>query len=391
MKKISRVLLLNIASVVISVFATENFVVDSFNIDTNIGRTEEGIGRDSHEEWRIGNRIPLVCQALKKSNETDLPNVIHLQEGRKFVTTFGDEVDSINPLVDFLEEQDYQVSTEQYNPSDRSFSYITALKRGYEVTEHKNIYFTKTPDKSTDHTNHKERLKEIKDHNFGEEWERCFYVTEFEDNQGRVYRSNNVHLGIGLDHRKEACRMLQQNAAQIAKDSPEVLQFYTGDFNTFPDWGGPEQLEIMKRDGVLQEVTENLTLRNGKPVTSTFIAFPVDFASNEKRLNEQSFQACGKNLIAVLAAMEPRIRRQKINEIYARECQSLGGHLDRVYQHGFEKSLALLIPTPTFEDFELDGFGEKYVKDYVVRHYEDGPAFASDHQIVKSRLILPKK
>ena len=367
--------------------SSDNLTVLTFNIDTNIARTEEGYARDSHPQWRVGDRMPKICASLAQIIESHQPDVIHLQEGRNFVTKFGDEVDSIHPLMAFLAAQGYQVSTEQYNPSDRAFSFITAIKQGFEVDAYEKFYLSKTPGQATDRSL---PLTEIKDNNFGEEWERCVYIANFHDAQGRKYRTTNVHLGISELHRKQACSMLQQDAQRVSLANPEVLQVQTGDMNTFPDWGGPAQLEIMKQNAVLQEVTENLTLQNGVKIHTTFIAFPFDFAADEKRLNDRSFKDHGASLGAILAAMSSSARKAKIGEIFATECKSLNGHLDRIYQHGFESASATLLPTPQFADFDLASFNEASVKDFIIRHHEDGPAFASDHQPIIAVCKLPR-
>ena len=361
--------------------------VITFNIDTNAVRTEEGYARESYPAWRVGARMPKIKAALKKIIETDSPDIINIQEGRKFFTNFGDEVDSITPLMNFLYDEGYQASTEQYNPTDRSFSFITALKQNFIIDGYKKIYFTKTPDRATDHSL---PLEKVKDHNYGEEWERCFYITEFHDAQGRRYRLKNVHLGISELHRKQACEILLQDTEQAISRDPNVLEVIAGDFNTFSDWGGPAQLEIMARNGVLEEVTKDLKLPHGERINSTHVAFPYDFAADEKRLNAQSLKEHGNPLAKVLSAMPPRDRKQKIEELFKKECKALGSHLDRVYQRGFGNSKVTLLPAPLFDDFDSTRFSdEAYVKDFVVRHLEDGPAFASDHQPLLAEFELP--
>ena len=366
--------------------SADGLKVLTFNIDTNIGRTEESYARDSHPEWRVGARMPKIKKDLKRIIDAHSPDVIHIQEGRKFITKFGDEVDSITPLMDFLSGEGYQVSTEQYNPSDRSFSFITGLKNDFSIDGYHKFYLTKTPDVPTDHSL---PIAEVKDHNFGEEWERCAYITEFRDALGRHYRLKNVHLGLGELHRKKACEMLRQDTEQAVALDPAVLEVTTGDFNTFPDWGGPAQLEIMARNGVLEEVTQDLRLPNGERIDATFVAFPYDFAKDERRLNEQSLKESGKPLAGVLYDMPADARREKIDNLFVTECKALGGHLDRVYQHGFRKARATLLPTPQFDDFNLEQFDELSVKDFVVRHLQDGPAFASDHQPILVECELP--
>ena len=105
-----------------------DFKLLSFNIDTNILRTEEGYARDSYPEWRVGRRMPKLQSAIVRIVDKYKPDVIHIQEARDFVTKFGDHVNSVDPLVDTLRALDYHVSTIRYNPSDRAFSYITAIR-----------------------------------------------------------------------------------------------------------------------------------------------------------------------------------------------------------------------------------------------------------------------
>ncbi len=367
--------------------APEVLKVLSFNIDTNAIRTEEGYARDSHPAWRVGARMPKIQAALKKIIETDSPDVIHLQEGRKFITNFGDEVDSITPLMELLYDEGYQVSTEQENPTDRSFAFITAIKKKFIIDDYKKIYFTKTPDRATDHSL---PLEKVKEHNYGEEWECCTYITEFHDAQGRNYRLKNLHLRLGELHRKQACEILLQDTEQAISRDPNVLEVIAGDFNTFSDWGGPAQLEIMARNGVLEEVTQDLKLPHGARIDSTHVAYPYDFAADEKRLNAQSLKDHEKPLAKVLLSMPPLDRKQKIEELFKKECRALGSHFDRVYQRGFGNSKVTLLPLPLFDDFDATRFGdEAYVKDFVVRHLEDGPAFASDHQPLLAEFELP--
>jgi len=100
----------------------------TFNIDTNIGRTEEGYARDSFPEWRVNNRIPLILKWLEKIIKERRPEVIHLQEGRNFITKFGDHVDSVTLIKDFLTRNYYTVSSRRYNPSDKALAILPQFR-----------------------------------------------------------------------------------------------------------------------------------------------------------------------------------------------------------------------------------------------------------------------
>ncbi len=367
----------------------EYLKVLTFNIDTNIGRTEENYARDSHPEWRVGARMPKIQAALKKIYDEHAPDVIHLQEGRKFVTIFGDEVDSITPLVSFLQSLGYQVAAEQYNPSDRSFSYITAIKKGFVVDGYEKIYLTKTPDRPTDHTNHKERIAEIKSHNFGEEWERSIFVTNFHDAKGRQYRARNMHLGIVESARYASCEMIRQDSEQAIAKNPTILEVSTGDCNTFSDWGGPRQLEILTKNGILKDASKDLRLPNGQEVHFSFVAYPYDYAADEQRLNEQCKKDTGMALPAFLSRLLPRARKETIEKTFAAHCKALCGKLDRALIYGFLSAKTTLLLTPQFQDFDADHVSEESVKDFILRHHHEGPAFASDHQPILVTLQLP--
>ena len=80
--------------------------------------------------------------------------------------------------------------------------------------------------------------------------------------------------------------------------------------------------------------------------------------------------------------MSPDARRARIIELYQTQCKSLGGLLDRVFQYGYKKGTTTLLPTPQFENFDLSQWKEEYIKAYIIKHINKGPAFASDHQPV---------
>ncbi len=368
-------------------FASENMLDENsskhislvtFNIDTNILRTEEGYARDSHPEWRVGARMPMILKSLGILIQTVNPDLIHIQEGRKFETKFGDEVNSIDPLLAFLSDQGYRASAAGYNPTDRAFSYISAVREGkLKIESHESRYFTKTPSTPTDHTDHQARLPAIKAHNFGEEWERSAYLTKFSDQFGHNIYAINCHLGITLEHRLKASELLNKWAEDIIAADPSGRIIMTGDFNSFPDWGGADQIRLIKDGGVMKHGTESLHLL-GQPhqeICSSFFAFPYDFGADEKRLN----------LTQALVALEPKVRKVKIAEVFKAECKALGGHLDHVFYSGFTDVCSFLSPTPVF-GIPADGYTEESVKSYILDHHEEGPAFASDHQPVVSIL-----
>lgn len=359
----------------------QSLTVLSFNIDVNRARTEEGYGRDSFPELRINARMPRIIAVLEEIIDEEFPDIIQIQEARDFKTKHGDRVAAVAPLVKFLTDQGYNVSTEQYNLSDSSMTYITATKKEFIIDGHKAKYLTKTEDSPTDHSL---PMAEIKDNNFGEEFERCVFITQMHDVKGQKYFVFNVHLLMTLLSRLESCKLLRKWAHAIVARDPKVKIIMTGDFNTFPQWGGPEQLSIMTTDSVLEEVSKTLILPNEKQINTSFIAFLPDFSYHEQ-------EALIKAEMAKFPMMDPQTRRAAIVEVFTNNCQAfghaLGGQLDRVYQYGFKSGVSILIPTPQFDDFNIDLFSEQYVKSFILRHaFDSSPAFASDHQPVLTKL-----
>lgn len=359
----------------------KKFVVCSFNIDTNMVRTEEGFARDAHPQWRITERMPYIKKTLQNIIKRDNPDLIHLQEARRCTTKFGDTIDSITPLVDFLQTARYQVWVQPYNETGGSvFQFITALKDNYTKTGNQFIYITENR-QPTDHSDHSNRLAEIKKHNFGEEWERCLYVTQFKDKHNTLYYSCNVHLGLGLEHRKKASEILNEWAHRVKLENPAAKIIITGDFNTFSDWGGPQQLDIIKTTGLLTHATDTLKIYGTDDIIeSSFFPFPHDFGAQEKFLKEE---------LEALKKLAPQEKKLRMYAIFKTHCKALGDKLDHVFFTGFKSSQAYLSPLPLFSDSPLN-YVEDVVKEYVLKHHidpkgdktQEGPAFASDHQPV---------
>ena len=281
-------------------------------------RTEEGYARDAFPQWRAKERSPAIVETLGKLIQANRPNIIQIQEGRKFVSKFGDEVDSVTPVVQFLKTQGYEVLIKPYNGGggDKAFKFITAYDpKTLSLSDSSTYmrYFTKTPMQPTPRpsevTENKEEaakiMSSIKDNNFGVEWERGVFIAGFKDPRtGQKIYSINVHLDIPLDCRKKSSELLVKFVEEIIAKDPKAKIVISGDFNTFPQWGGAEQMDIINNavlngQPLLNEASRNLKLPDGSNADFSFIAFPYDFAANDKRLN----------MTQSLIAMSPTTRR----------------------------------------------------------------------------------
>jgi endonuclease/exonuclease/phosphatase family metal-dependent hydrolase len=354
----------------------------SWNIDTNIMRTEEGYVRDSHPEWRASARVPSIKSCLTDLIQKHEPDLIHIQECRKFVNKFGEEVNSLDPYLEHLSKSGYTVHTKKYNPYDAtglSFSYITALKEGFTFQNSQSPLYTKTPLVST---NRQLTIDEIKKNNFGEVWERSPYINFIKDREGNDFCAINNHLGIGLEVRMEASKLLNEWVSDIVKKNKNIRVIVSGDFNSFPAWGGPEQINIIKEAGILKSATEELKVYSTEEkIASTFFFFPYDFGAFG------TDNAYLKSEEAKLPQFSPKERKERIADLFKNEAKALGGHLDHVFYRGFTNAESYLVPTPLFGDVK-GGYTEKSVKKYVLENHSKGPAFASDHQPILSLFTL---
>jgi len=355
-------------------------VAMSFNIDTNIGRLYMKNSRagPTHPDWRVMERMPPIKNTLSSSVEAYNPDIITVQEGRAFEMN-GVIVDSVTPVVQHLEDLGYTVVSQPYNPTEFAFCYVTAFKNSrFELESQRPCYITKTPDQPTNRPDTsglsldeiKEIDQQIKKDNYGEYWERCLSLTQVKDKQDESFLLIvNTHLGFSENLRLKASEILSTIAQETLDLDSSARIIVQGDFNTFPEWIGPEQIEKIREKGVLSHASENLLLPNGNLVGFSFIAFPYDFAADEKRLAEK---ANG------LLDMPTNERREEIHKIFKNDCKALGGHLDQVFYAGFTSGQSYIVPAFLFE--EPSDYTEEIIKNYILDHLDDGPAFASDHQ-----------
>lgn len=403
-----------------------------YNIDTNMARSEEGIGRDCYPALRANARAPLVKDTVRAIIDSDRPNVVNIQECRRFVTKFGDEVDSISSLLSLFKEKRYSVVQRSYNEAggDKAFQFLTAYDR--EALRLKGAYmryFTKTPTEPTPRPDTSGLsaaeasavMQGIKEHNFGSEWERGVLVTRFQHKYlVEPFFSINVHLDIPEAHRLKAAEMIREFLIEIIAEHPTAKIVIEGDFNTFPDRGGPEQLEILngatfEGEKLLNEATQHLVLPSGEPAAFSFIAFTHDFIGIVGRdvhgmdigriIEGMSWPDQQKmlvldglansdngsfNVVSFLATLGVPQRKDMIRSIFSR-CPAVAGKLDRVFYRGLdEMTRCELRPAATCDTSAITSFNN----DDEVHHYiqsNDGVApFASDHQPVLTTFSCQK-
>lgn len=380
----------------------------TWNCDHNIGRLGEpkSLAYYTHRNWCLTNRMNGVIGTIKQNK----PDLLHIQETRQFsyfVEIDGKKEekvsDSLTPMIKNLEKAGYTVVEAGYNPSDKAFHYVTAFKNHFELLEKFSYYLTKTPNEPTKYKDtskmtpeeQKEEKKRILDHNNGEEFEKSIFVVKLKDIlSGKEFYSINVHLGITERHRLESSIMIKEFVKNLDtfftphENKKRLNIIMSGDFNSFPDWKGPEQMELLMKDALYVDITERYTYcdNNGESVNvkfdspTSFVNYPYDFGKAEKILKE-------KGLMDWLFKNKTK---ENIDKIYEEYSDSIGGQLDHIFICGDMKSIMdpILQFTPTDNIGPIE-YSNQGIKDFVLKmDREDKPAFWSDHQPMLAMIKL---
>ncbi|MDF3047690.1 MAG: hypothetical protein K0R73_808 [Candidatus Midichloriaceae bacterium] len=374
----------------------------SFNIDTNISRVEEGFARDSHPEWRVGKRMPYIMDTLGKIIDEDSPTIIHIQECRKFKTIHGDEVDSVTPLCNFLREKEYEILEKPYNESgDKSFVYITAYKKNIlQFSEERIYYLTQTPNSATPRDIEE---KAIIDHNYGLMWERCIFANIFKIGEMELC-SINVHLAPYKLHRMQSMHLLSNFINGVLEVKPKAAILVAGDFNSFPDDGGEEQVNILlnatDKNGLKLVHSAPLFFPDNSIANFSFIPFPYDFVGLNFREPEllslinnysckkesvdttDSYELNLKSLEKFLSELDNQVCKDLIHEIFEKHISLEGrGSIDRFFYRGVEDVRCGVCIVGLYDSLAINNYNDhEQIKKYILDNHLNGPAFASDHQ-----------
>lgn len=363
----------------------------SWNIDTNF-KIETSPLKEAFPEWRSNLRSKYIIQKLDEVISSQSPDIINIQECRKFKEG-GEEIDSLTPIVEFFKSKKMEVIVQPYleDGSDKPFIYVTAYNpKTLEFKGKYNRYLTKTPEKMTDRS---KTDAEIKDNNFGEFFERCVLINEFEHKEAGKIFDINTHLGISEFYRLKASELLVDFSKEILEKNLDAKIIMTGDFNTFADSKGKEQVEkiVSKQENgekILKEIVPEFPKEQES--NSTFIAFPYDFAANERRINAEFEKANnGLKLLKFLSDLPINERKKLIFKLFEKECQAYGSVLDHIFVHGFSRKRSKAEVHFAALNGNPKSMSEKDVKYHILN--TDAPAFASDHQMLITELGFKDK
>lgn len=328
--------------------------VGSWNIDTNIFRLEGGYGKESFNNWSVKNRIPNILKYIDRQHL----DIIQIQEARRCRLNDGSLVDSITPIEEGLTSMGFTVIIQPYNPTGgKCFYYIVGYKN-VQYIRHYPHWFTKTPTRALERKGMSD--DDIKQHNFGEFFERCCMVTEFQGE--KKFICINVHMGMSYKCRMESTKVLRD-----LLNSFTDLFICSGDFNSFPDIGGSEQLNLLNYEDILANCS------------TSFVSFPYDFGKDSARLTANGV------LPKIINTENETEKKERIINTFANECSALGGCLDHMFHARWQSAQGRLVFTC---DHNIK-INEDVVKKYILAMVKlNKPAFASDHQMVVGKFTF---
>ncbi|PCJ29279.1 MAG: hypothetical protein COA94_01955 [Rickettsiales bacterium] len=370
-------------------FATFNACTDT--------RVEEGSNNITHSEWRAEARMPKVLETLDKLG-TDIIAIQELRNCPKAKPPFN----STGPVNDHLEHSGYTTSVTFYRDgfqSEGASRYILAFKESrFTHIETETKYFTQSPDKFTDDyfastyttlNGKQEHVEAVKDHNFGMFFERGIQVTRLFDKETReTLCIFNVHYPIPKDLRIKASELLRDFAQAEQELHPNIKIIIAGDFNSFPNWGGEEQMKPLIEAGFVDALTD-ATFPNETPADSTFYAFPYDLSDKQQKLNAaiESWKEQG------LSTAELALNIDNFYLEEGRKSCEIIDHILVLQQEGSMQNTVVQVQ-PLFDNFT--GYEPEAIGEYVFSHAhggdsELGPAFASDHMPVSTTIVWDRE
>lgn len=370
-----------------SLYATDIIKVATYNICV-MDRVEEGWAREILPLHRANARQDAIVHTVDTINKSHNPNIWLFQEGCRYTNKLGEEVDNITKLEIYLESSGYEVHSCPYKLDHKPGIYLSAFKKDrFQLMGTDVWYFTQDHlPTETPVNDSSEELEKMRDRNFGELHERSTFVLHLTDKRNSdILHLCNIHLGLSKQVRLESCKLLNTFSQEFLRSAPFSRVIMGGDFNTFPDWGGPEMLDII----LLQDATKELCLYEKGQCSfmnsydSTIFMYPFDFASKEEEFKNS-------DRLTKFEEREAEDRGRTLRQIYAHECAARGGHLDHIFTYGFCASNigeAMVHPVPLFPEEAPSDYTEEEVKNYVLENYDRGPAFASDHQPVVAYLL----
>lgn len=288
-------------------------IIVTCNPDTNLAY-ELGKIKEHLPEFSIMNRMPSILSHVRAlAREAD---VFTYQELRMFTDKGGKVVDAVTPIVQTLHEMGFGCATAQYNPDPHSFWFLVAFRRSrFAVTGTRSHYLNSVVGNPTHRIGR--TADEIKQENFGEMFERSVFTVDlYERETEQTHRVGVFHPGFSLAHRMETAKLLRKIAL-----SSLVPCVFIGDYNSFKDAGGDEQIAATVADGLLVHCTKTIRNISGEEIDTTFVNWPYDFGANASKVPKmEELTACPRDEFVA-----------KLSQLYADFNPGVGSKLDHCF------------------------------------------------------------
>ena len=404
-------------------FQNKKVKIATLNIDTSLSPETkyDGIFTD----YNIDNRIPGIKVKLNsfKNQQVD---IITIQEARIYSEN-NINIDAVNPLLESLKANGYITTCIHYNNLNSNvFQFITALDASkFKIISSKRILLSQDgkdyPNIENLSSIEKQQQEDaIKLHYLDQLFPRSFFITEAEDIiTNKIIFVVNTHLGVfPASHKEKAITSIIKHLTTLYNDNPDSIIFLAGDFNSFPDQQGIEQIQILKDSGFI-ELSQKIVDKDGSNIlgNSSFIGYPYDFTSYKKdplvvktfaqlkqlqQSNSADNEKDHKKLAiardafiktrSVLTKRAELLWQQEHNELNSNALYPLGGQLDHIF---------ILAKADTFEAEKvatlqlMDMKGQMLAgdKNTIVNHIDNSlknncAAFATDHQGLVSSIKI---
>jgi hypothetical protein len=404
-------------------FQNRKVKIATLNIDTSLSPEikYEGIFPD----YNIDNRIPGI-KAKLNSFKNQQVDIITIQEAR-ICNENNIKIDAVNPLLENLKNNGYSTACIHYNNlSSNVFQFITALDASkFKIISSERILLSQDekdyPNIESLSSIEKQQQEEaIKFHYLDQLFPRSFFVTEAEDiiTNKKIFIVN-VHLGVfPASHKEKAISHVIKHLTTLYNDNPDSIIFLAGDFNSFPDQQGIEQIQMLEDSGFI-ELSQKIVDKDGNKIlgNSSFIGYPYDFTSykkdplvrqtfaqvkqlqqsnsvNNKKDNKKLAIARDKFIKtrSTLTKRAESLWQQEHNELNSNALYPLGGQLDHIF---------ILAKADTFEAekvatlqlMDMEGKMLAGDKKTIVNHIDNSlknncAAFATDHQGLVSSIKI---
>lgn len=301
----------------------------------------------------IMERMPEILKWIKFMIDSGV-DVLGVLELRIFTNADGQTVNPVAPIVQLLDQLGFAHVITQYNPDPGAFMYLLGFRRTrFAVRSTNSFYVNREGVHPIRRLGRKPEV--IKLDGFGDEFGRSVFVARlFERDSEVTHTVCMFHPAFSLEHRLATARILKWICQE---EHTHVIAF--GDYNTFKDDGGQQQIDSTLEGGKLVHATVRIVDLYGEEMDTTFFNFPYDFGPNASKVPKQ----------AEIAARDDAV--EYLCKLYEEHNPGKGSVLDHAFCTPDYKVVSAKAPIVNFPDMK-----QRVLR--MLREFRQ-PLCASDH------------